>query len=73
MNQNKSDEEDRTDLRLLNVEQVVEMLGIGHSNFYKLIRTNKIKSVKIGSRRFFTNRAVREYIASLEEKYETQS
>ena len=59
------------DMRLLNVEQVADILGINRVTVYKLINTNKIKSVRVNSRRLFTNRAVQKYITSLEEADET--
>ena len=72
MNQKEGTEPGLTEeLRLLNVKQVSEILGLSHNGTYDLINSKKIKSVKIGSRRLFTTGAVRAYIESLEETYET--
>ncbi len=57
------------DIQLLNVRQVSKLLGLSYNGMYDLINANKIKSVKIGARRLFTVKAVRKYIASLEEIY----
>ena len=58
-------------LYLLNLGQVSDILGLSRNATYNLINSRKIKSVKIGSRRLFTNRAVQEYITSLAEDYGT--
>ena len=55
---------------LLNVRQVSKILGLSYNGTYKLINSREIRSVKIGTRRLFTPRAVNNYIKSLEDSYE---
>ena len=57
--------------KLLNISQVCEQLGIGEFTVYKLIHQNRLRSVKIGSRRLVSARAIDEYIALLEEEHDT--
>ena len=57
------------DMRLLNIKQVSDILNLSYNGTYKLINSGQIKSVKIGTRRLFTRKTIKEYIASLEEAY----
>ncbi len=66
----KEETEFPTDMRLLNIRQVSNILGLSYNGTYNLINTRRIKSVTIGTRRLFTIKAVQEYIQSLEESYE---
>jgi len=54
------------DLRLYNISEACELLGIGHDSIYKHIRGRHIKTVKIGRRRLISNRAINEFINSNE-------
>ncbi|WP_029894048.1 helix-turn-helix domain-containing protein [Nocardia brasiliensis] len=54
--------------RLLNEEEVRKLIPIGHSKYYELIGTGKLRSVKIGRRRFVTEQAVADYIAGLDQE-----
>ena len=69
---NENNDEAPTNIRLIGLRQVSDILGLSHNATYKLVMTRQIKSVKIGARRLFTVQAVHDYIKSLEEKYETQ-
>ena len=51
--------------RLLSIKQVIHELGIGRTNTYELIASKKLKTVKIGRRRFVTIDALDEFIAGL--------
>jgi predicted DNA-binding transcriptional regulator AlpA len=51
--------------RLLSIKQAMFELGIGRTGMYELIRVTKLKTVKIGRRRFVTIEAIEEFIASL--------
>ena len=51
--------------RLLSIKQAIFELGIGRTGTYELIRDKKLKTVKIGRRRFVTIEAIEEFIASL--------
>ncbi len=53
--------------KLLNESQVRELIPIGHSLYYELIGSGALRSVKIGRRRFVTEQAVADYIASLDQ------
>ncbi|MDL2327868.1 helix-turn-helix domain-containing protein [Ruminococcaceae bacterium OttesenSCG-928-A11] len=59
-------EVDREDLTLLGLDQVKEYLGIGHGHLYKLINSNKLRTVKIGARRLVSVKSLREFITQLE-------
>jgi excisionase family DNA binding protein len=51
--------------RLLAIKQATYELGISRTNLYELIASGKLKTVKIGRRRFVTVEAIDEFIASL--------
>ena len=59
---------DNDELKLLNVDQACECLGLGRWSIYKLIREGRLKSVQVGKRRLFTQGAIRKFIARLEEE-----
>ncbi|WP_085995107.1 helix-turn-helix domain-containing protein [Nocardia paucivorans] len=52
--------------RLLTEKEVRERIPIGHSKYYELIGSGELRSVKVGRRRFVTEQAVADYIASLD-------
>ncbi len=54
-----------TEPRLLRVEEAARLLGVGRSLAYDLIRTGRLRSVKIGSRRLVPRAAIDEAIAAL--------
>ena len=58
--------EDMDSIKLLGLDQVKDYLGIGHGHLYKLINSNKLRTVKIGSRRLVSMRTLREFVAQLE-------
>lgn len=47
---------------LLTIDDICQELGIGKSTAYKLIKTQKIKSCKIGSRLIVTKKELLRYI-----------
>jgi excisionase family DNA binding protein len=47
------------------VEQVAKLLNIGEDKVYYLIRTNQLRSIKIGKLRRITEQQLAEFIASL--------
>ena len=54
------------DLRLLNMEEAMKILGgIGRTTMYKLVRTKEIPVKKIGKRTMFTREAISNYIDKL--------
>jgi excisionase family DNA binding protein len=57
---------DDTDLRLYNISNACKLLNIGHDSIYKQIRRRNLKTVKIGRRRLVSNRAINEFINSME-------
>jgi excisionase family DNA binding protein len=59
---------DYEELKLLNIDQVCECLGLGRWSIYRLIKDNRLKTVTIGKRRLVTQGAVRAFIARLEEE-----
>lgn len=64
--------DDRVDLvqrpMLVTVDQVANMLGVGRTTAWELIRRQKIKSVKIGRTRRVPIEAIQEYIERLMNK-----
>ncbi|WP_228799611.1 helix-turn-helix domain-containing protein [Nocardia cyriacigeorgica] len=53
--------------KLLTESDVRKLIPIGHSKYYELIGSGALRSVKIGRRRFVTEQAVAEYIATLDQ------
>lgn len=54
--------------QLLNETQVRETLGdLGRTKLYELTATGRIRSVKIGRRRFWPASAIDDYLLSLDE------
>ena len=49
------------------VEQVADILQIGRDKVYALIRTGRLRSIKIGKLRRITDHHLAEFIASLED------
>jgi excisionase family DNA binding protein len=49
------------------------ILGMSKTALYDLIRTNRIRSIKDGKFRFITADALREYVRTLEQRYEEVS
>ena len=56
----------KTTSKLLTVNQVTELLSIGRTSLYKLLRTRRLKSVLIGSSRRIPLSAYEEYVDSLD-------
>jgi excisionase family DNA binding protein len=48
------------------VEQVAKALNVGRDKVYELLRTNQLRSVKIGRLRRITDQHLAEFLASLE-------
>ena len=55
-----------TSLRAYTVEQVAKMRHIGRDKVYYLLRTRRLRSIKIGKSRRITDERLAEFIASLE-------
>lgn len=53
--------------RCLRVEEVAGLLNIGRSTAYDLIRSGRLRSVKIGRRRLVPRDAVEDLLMSLQE------
>jgi excisionase family DNA binding protein len=51
--------------RVLRVEEAARALGIGRSLVYDLIRTGRLRSLKVGSRRLIPITAIDEVISEL--------
>jgi excisionase family DNA binding protein len=54
--------------RVLRVEEAAKALGIGRSLVYDLIRSGRLRSFKVGSRRLIPATAIDEAIAALTEE-----
>jgi excisionase family DNA binding protein len=55
-------------LQAFTVEQVADMLHVGHDKVYYLLRTGQLRSIKIGKSRRITEEHLAEFVASLEER-----
>jgi len=51
--------------RLLSIKQATFELGLSRTRTYELIAAGKLKTIKIGRRRFVANEALDEFIAGL--------
>jgi excisionase family DNA binding protein len=51
--------------RVLRVEEAAELLGVGRSLAYDLIRDGRLRSFKVGSRRLVPIAAVDELVSTL--------
>jgi excisionase family DNA binding protein len=51
--------------RLLSIKQTVFELGVSRTALYELIASRKLRTVKIGRRRFVPAEAIEEFIAGL--------
>ncbi|MER7330943.1 MULTISPECIES: helix-turn-helix domain-containing protein [unclassified Micromonospora] len=56
------------DPRVLRVEEAARALGIGRSLVYDLIRSGRLRSFKVGSRRLIPAAAIDEVITTLMEE-----
>jgi excisionase family DNA binding protein len=52
--------------RLLNIEAVMERLGVGRSTVFELIGDGQLRSVKVGRRRLVPESAITLFIQNLE-------
>lgn len=59
-------------MQLLSLKEAKEILGIGDWMLFQLLRSNAIKSVKIGNRRLISVRALEEYVGKLEAESEAR-
>ncbi|OLT31889.1 hypothetical protein BJF79_08850 [Actinomadura sp. CNU-125] len=56
-------------VRAYTVEQVADLLQIGRDKIYELIRTGRLRSVKIGRLRRITERQLDDFVTSLEQQH----
>ena len=54
--------------RLVSVEATSQVLGVGRTQVFALLRAREINSVKIGTRRLIPVAAIDEYVARLREE-----
>jgi excisionase family DNA binding protein len=55
--------------QLYRVEEVAEVLGMGRSKVFDLIRSGRLASVKEGGMRRVTEEAIRDYVRKLTEEW----
>ena len=48
---------------LFTVKQIEQLLGLGHTKVYELLRTGELPSIKIGTSRRITYEAAKDFIA----------
>jgi excisionase family DNA binding protein len=58
-------EEEGMDRLVLSPEEAAEVLGVGKSTIYDLLRANRLRSVKIGRRRLIPVGECEEFLNSL--------
>lgn len=56
-----------TQVRLHPIPDACEILGVGRSMVFELIKSGELRSVKVGRRRLISSEALEEYIRSLSE------
>jgi excisionase family DNA binding protein len=56
------------DKLLLTAEEAAEVVGVGRTKVYELLRVGQIESVRIGRCRRIPLRAIQEYVARLSEE-----
>jgi len=52
---------------LLTINQVAALLNLGRTKTYEIVRSGKIKSLKVGSRRLIRPEEVEKYVAEVSE------
>jgi excisionase family DNA binding protein len=52
---------------LLTINQVAALLNLGRTKTYEIVRSGKIKSMKVGSRRLIRPEDVQKYVAEVSE------
>ena len=62
----KKENDNRDDITLLNMKQVMECLNVSQWVYYKLIRTGQLPTVSLGKRRLVRLKTLKEYIESVE-------
>lgn len=72
VNVNAANGKRQPQMQLLSLKEAKEILGIGDWMLFQLLRSNAIKSVKIGNRRLISVHALEEYIIKLEEESEVR-
>ena len=59
--------EELNGMKLLNLEEVRQFLGIGQWSLSQLINKNQLRTVRIGPRRFVSVNALKEYLVGLDQ------
>lgn len=65
---NRAREKNLSDKLTLSVEETCDITGISRWLVYELIKSGKLKSLKIGSRRLIRMTAILEYLEGLEKE-----
>jgi excisionase family DNA binding protein len=53
--------------------EAAHMLGLGRTVVFRLIKTGRLRSVKLGGNRFITADALREFVRELEQEASNQT
>jgi excisionase family DNA binding protein len=53
--------------------EAARMLGLGRTVVFRLIKTGRLRSVKLGGNRFITADALREFVRELEQEASNQT
>ena len=66
----KNDEDNMSDITLLSMKQVMKVLGVSQTVYYRLVNSGQLPTVSLGSRRLVRFKALKEYLDSIEGKNE---
>jgi len=57
-----------SDITLLNMKQVLEILGVSQTVYYRLVNSGELPTVSLGSRKLVRLKSLRKYLNSVETK-----
>jgi excisionase family DNA binding protein len=61
-------DENIRDITLLSMKQVLKVLGVSQTVYYRLVNSGQLPVVSLGSRRLVRFKALKEYLDSVEPK-----
>lgn len=67
---NRENDENISDITLLSMKQVMKVLGVSQTVYYRLVNSGQLPTVSLGSRRLVRLKALKEYLDNIETKKE---
>ena len=67
---NREDDENMKDITLLSMKQVMKVLGVSQTVYYRLVNSGQLPTVSLGARRLVRLKALKEYLDNIETKKE---